>query len=75
MRLLPAQIPRDDPEVFDEVREIRSRLVTRQPESLRRQRRIEYPLRLGRNLLSEIFKAAAGCRAIVRGAGLSPRRM
>jgi hypothetical protein len=75
MRLPPAQIPSDDPEVLDKVREIRGRFVTRQPESLRCQRGIEHTLGLGRDLLSEIFKALAGFRAIVLRAGLSPRRM
>ncbi len=75
MRLLPTQIPRDDPEVLDKVRQIRSRLVTCQPESLRCQRGIEYALGLGRDFLSEIFKALAGPRAIVLCAGLFPRRI
>jgi len=65
MRLLPPQIPRNNPEVLDERFQIRSRLVTRQSKALRRQRRVEDALGLRRDLLSEIFKAIARTRAIV----------
>ena len=61
--------------MLDERAEVRGRLVARQPEALRCQRRIEYALGLGRNRLSEIFKALARPRAIVRRIGLSPVRM
>jgi len=79
MRLLPPQIPRDDPEVFDERFQIRSRLVARQPKSLRREGGIEHTLGLSRDFLSEIFKAGAVTRAIVRrtrlSVGWSPRSL
>jgi hypothetical protein len=74
MRLLPPQIPRDDPEVFDEGLQVRRRFIACESEALGGEGGIEHTLGLRRDLLSEIFKVRAVTRAIVRRTRLSVGR-
>ena len=73
VRLLPTQIPRNNPEVLNEGFQVRCRLITRKPESLRSEDGVQYALGLRRDLLSEIFKALTRTRAMVWLTGLSVR--